>query len=210
MQNKKTQKTPKPAEVNLAAALSTIASRPSPIPIGRRRASLAASKIACLVDIGELPDADSAFFLVMDRRWAMADLVPVCRELGGPIEALTIFTLGWSRQTAGEICEAKETGACRSIRIVCSQYFAKTDRACYGATAGLFDAAKIPVAVVRSHIKAMIFTFTSHPPVVFMGSGNLRSCSSFENLTATGAPAVAAMMERLADEMFADPAAFCR
>ena len=140
----------------------------------------------------------------------MADLVPVCRALGGPVEALTIFTLGWSRKTAGEICAAKETDVCRSIRVVCSHYFAKTDRECFAATVGLFAAAKIPVAVVRSHIKAMIFTFTSRPPVVFMGSGNLRSCSSFENLTATGAPAVAAMMERLADEMFADPAAFCR
>ena len=163
MQNKKTQKTPKPAEVNLAAALSTIASRPSPIPIGRRRASLAASKIACLVDIGELPDADSAFFLVMDRRWAMADLIPVCHEFGGTIDALTVFTLGWSRQTVADMVRAKETGLLRHARVVASHFFRRTEKGVFNVTFPLLDAAGIPFVCVNSHIKAIAFHFSAAP-----------------------------------------------
>ena len=62
---------------------------------------------ACVADVDPLPAQDGVHFLIMDQRWAMADLIPVCHRLGGPIDALTVFTLGWSRQTATELCEQK-------------------------------------------------------------------------------------------------------
>ena len=69
----------------------------------RRRARIEHMRAECLKEVEVLPGPSECIFLIMNRTWTMADLVPVAYKLGGQIARMTIYTLGWSRQTIAAI-----------------------------------------------------------------------------------------------------------
>ena len=76
------------------------------LTLERRRARIEHMRAECLKEVEALPGPNECVFLIMNRTWTMADLVPVAYKLGGQITRMTIFTLGWSRQTLAAIIEA--------------------------------------------------------------------------------------------------------
>lgn len=149
--------------MNLSGALSTLANGGASRKLKSRRVSMANAVAACVADVTPLPAADAVHFLIMDQKWAMADLIPVCHEFGGTIDALTVFTLGWSRQTVADMVRAKETGLLRHARVVASHFFRRTEKGVFNVTFPLLDAAGIPFVCVNSHIKAIAFHFSAAP-----------------------------------------------
>ena len=178
------------------------------LTLERRRARIEHMRAECLKEIESLPGPNESIFLIMNRTWTMADLVPVAFKLGGQIARMTIFTLGWSRQTITAIIEAKAAGEVLDVRIITSMFFRRASKGGLAESLPLLAEAKIPCVTVDTHMKVILFEWADGRRLSFHGSGNLRACHSIENLMGTGAPAVHKMMDTFADEIFAAPENF--
>jgi len=100
---------------------------------------------------------------------------------------LAVATLGFGRKWVAGLVDRLRSGQIAAARIVCSDYFAKSDAAEFLEAQQALAGWPVTLRAGRVHAKVAVYDDIS-----MAGSANLRSCRSIENLTISNNPALAA------------------
>jgi hypothetical protein len=97
-----------------------------------------------------------------------------------PCAELRIATLAFSSRNTHEITQLVDSGAVRRVSLLCSDFFAKHNKAEFTEAVREFQARGQAIAAPRSHAKVACLYFADGGKLVFEGSANLRTNGNLE------------------------------
>jgi hypothetical protein len=100
-----------------------------------------------------------------------------------PCKLLRIATLAFSSRNVHEIAQLMDRGAVRSLRLICSDFFAKDNPALFEEARQALAERGAKLAAPRSHAKVCCLEFEGGAKLVFEGSANLRTNSNIEQFS---------------------------
>ena len=137
--------------------------------------------------IRELPAEGESLHFVVDGRFEPCDLIPVTRGFVKPatISRLDITTLGFNLDNVACIANGMDQGKIGFVSVVCSHYFAKSEKAAFEYLQKEIGGRGGRVAALRTHSKLILMEISDGRCFTIEGSGNLRSCKSIEQFVFT-------------------------
>jgi hypothetical protein len=97
-----------------------------------------------------------------------------------PCAELRIATLAFSSRNTHEIAQLLDAGAVARVSLLCSDFFAKHNKAEFAEAVREFQARGMASAAPRSHAKVTCLHFADGGKLVFEGSANLRTNGNLE------------------------------
>jgi hypothetical protein len=97
-----------------------------------------------------------------------------------PCARLRLATLAFSGRNTAEIVQLLDGGAVQAVSLLCSDFFAKHNRAEFTEAVREFQARGMAIAAPRCHAKVTCLEFTDGLKLVFEGSANLRTNGNVE------------------------------
>lgn len=141
--------------------------------------------------LGTIPRPDEQHHLIVSGKFALCDLVPAVLELAGcRIEALTIATLGFSRENVSLLCGLLDAGRIGYLRLLSSHYFKGTSTSIYDYALAEIRArpSVAEMLSLRTHAKLLLMSLADGRRLTVESSANLRSCKNIEQATVYGHP----------------------
>src|SRR5439155_7591615 len=97
-----------------------------------------------------------------------------------PCARLRIATLAFNSRNTHEITQLFDSGAVKSVSLLCSDFFAKHNKAEFAEAVREFRERGQAIAAPRSHAKVTCLYFADGVKLVFEGSANLRTNGNIE------------------------------
>jgi hypothetical protein len=150
----------------------------------RRTAQLAAAADALAV----LPGPGEAVHCILTGYFDLMHLLVAVIDRLGPVDAMRVATLAYSRRNLAEMVRLLDSGAVRRMTLLCSDFFRNHNGDLWEETVEEFRDRGQRAAAARSHAKVVTFAFASGRRLTLEGSPNLRSNGNREQvLLADGA-----------------------
>jgi hypothetical protein len=105
-----------------------------------------------------------------------------------PCAELRIATLAFSSRNTREIAQLLDAGAVARVSLLCSDFFAKHNKAEFAEAVREFTARGMAIAAPRSHAKVTCLHFADGAKLVFEGSANLRTNGNLEQFALLNDP----------------------
>jgi hypothetical protein len=140
-----------------------------------------------------LPDAGEYVHIVTGAEFRGFDLLPAMLKLAKSerFDALTLTTLGFSRDNLGELCAMVEAGRIppERLRVLCSDFFRRADRGIWQHGAEQARRLGYGFKSCRNHTKIILASIAGNAYVT-ESSANLRSCANLEQFCITQSKAL--------------------
>jgi hypothetical protein len=153
-----------------------------------KRQYLNARQIDAAADhIRRLPGPGESLHAIVNARYKGYDIIPAILRLAKPavMEELTVATLSFSRDNAGELIKLIDAGKIRRCRFVASSYFQKSDADIFNFLADELKARGHDIRACRNHAKIILARMTDDRYFTVESSSNLRSCYTLEQFCLT-------------------------
>jgi hypothetical protein len=151
--------------------------------------------------IGALPCPGESIHGVMSGRYDLWQLVSALIELGGPINRLTVSTLGFSRRHSDELFAMLDAGTIAKVLFVVSHYFRSSDVGVFEHLHSGLTCRGQRVAVLRCHAKLLLAETAEGRNLVIETSGNMRSSQNAEQWTLCDDPELLAFHQQWLTEL---------
>jgi len=132
--------------------------------------------------IRPLPKPGTSLHCIMGGDFHGFDLIPAIVELAGPIEVLTLTTLGFNALNNQHLVEMIDKGTVGTATILCSTYFQRTTPDLYATSADNLRKRGSRIRYTRNHAKVFLAKTRKGAHYVVEGSANLRSCTNIEQI----------------------------
>jgi hypothetical protein len=131
--------------------------------------------------LAHLPGPGESLHALMTGLYDFLTLVGhVITHRPAPCAELRIATLAFSSRNTQEIIQLVDSGAVRRVSLLCSDFFAKHNKAEFAEAVREFQARGQAIAAPRSHAKGACLHFADGGKLVFEGSANLRTNGNLE------------------------------
>src|SRR5262249_45516730 len=131
--------------------------------------------------LAHLPGPGESLHALMTGLYDFLTLVGhVITTQPAPCARLRIATLAFSGRNTQEITQLVDNGAVQVVSLLCSDFFAKHNKAEWAEAVRQFQARGMPIAAPRCHAKVTCLHFADGAKMVFEGSANLRTNGNIE------------------------------
>jgi hypothetical protein len=131
--------------------------------------------------LAHLPGPGESLHALMTGLYDFLTLVGhVITHHAAPCAELRIATLAFSSRNTHEITQLVDSGAVQRVSLLCSDFFAKHNKAEFTEAVRELQARGMPIAAPRSHAKVTCLHFADGGKLVFEGSANLRTNGNLE------------------------------
>jgi hypothetical protein len=141
--------------------------------------------------LARLPQPGESLHALMTGLYDFLTLVGhVLTHRPAPCAQLRIATLAFSSRNTHEIVQLVDGGAVKSVSLLCSDFFAKHNKAEFAEAVREFRDRGQAIAAPRCHAKVTCLHFADGAKLVFEGSANLRSNGNIEQFALFNDPAL--------------------
>jgi hypothetical protein len=131
--------------------------------------------------LAHLPEPGESLHALMTGLYDFMTLVGhVITNRPAPCAQLRIATLAFSSRNTHEIAQLLDAGAVAKVSLLCSDFFAKHNKAEFSEAVREFTDRGQAIAAPRSHAKVTCLHFVDGGKLVFEGSANLRTNGNIE------------------------------
>jgi hypothetical protein len=136
--------------------------------------------------LAHLPGPGESLHALMTGLYDFASVIGlVITSRPCPCLRLRIATLAFSSRNTGQLCQLLDCGAVKSLTLLCSDFFAKHNRAAFSEARHELQSRGQAISAPRSHAKVACVEFSDGLKFVFEGSANLRTNKNLEQFTLT-------------------------
>jgi hypothetical protein len=131
--------------------------------------------------LAHLPEPGESLHALMTGLYDFMTLVGhVITNHPAPCAYVRIATLAFNRRNTHEITQLLDGGAVQRVSLLCSDFFAKHNKAEFAEAVREFQARGQAISAPRSHAKVTCLLFADGAKLVFEGSANLRTNGNIE------------------------------
>jgi hypothetical protein len=130
-----------------------------------------------------LPGPGEAVHALMTGAYDLAHLLTALVGKVGPVATLRVATLSYNGRNLAEMAGWLDSGAVRSLALVCSCFFRDHNKDLWESTLREFRARGQRAAAARSHAKVVTLHTADGRKYALEGSANLRTNGNREQLT---------------------------
>jgi hypothetical protein len=157
---------------------------PAPI-IGKAAARRTASLGQAAEVLAVLPGPGETLHALMTGRYDLMHLITALVTQLGDVEAVRIATLSYNGRNLAEMVALLDSGAVKSLTLLCSVFFRDHNRELWDETLEEFRERGQRAAAARNHAKVVTFSTISGRRLSLEGSANLRTNSNIEQFALT-------------------------
>ncbi len=157
---------------------------PTPI-IGKAAARRTASLGQAAEVLAVLPGPGETLHALMTGRYDLMHLITALVRNLGDVEVMRIATLSYNGRNLAEMVALLDSGAVKSLTLLCSCFFRDHNKELWDETLEEFRERGQRAAAGRNHAKVVTFATSSGRRLSMEGSANLRTNSNREQFALT-------------------------